>query len=236
MTSAKFRTNMRTMTTDIVKGIIAFRRIFLAYVTVLSVCGLVYVVFSIYPNINSVLVDSRSTPWGVVTSIFTHSSLDNIILNMTTLFVIVLLFTFCNSTMSSENKRKIEMFFLVSSFGSAIVSNVLWLIVTSNSSVGASGLVYATAGNLLAFSLANGLQLLHFNKLKAQKPSTVFVVIMNLVISLFILYQIFSEPANFLSVGPGVNIIAHGVSFLLCFFASFLWSSFFGKASLLENA
>jgi hypothetical protein len=92
--------------------------------------------------------------------------------------------------MLPENKRKIESFFLASSFGSAMISNILWLLATSKSSVGASGLVYATEGSLLGFSLVNGLQLLYFSKLRAQKLSTIFVVMMNLLVSLLIVYQV----------------------------------------------
>jgi hypothetical protein len=115
------KTNMKAMGITVVKGIISFRRIFLTYFTVLSISGLVYAVFSVYPNINPVLEDSRSTPWGIVTSIF----------------------------------------------------------------------------------------------------------------ALFA-YQIFLNPAIFLSVGQGVNIIAHGVSFLLCFLVSFAWYRLFGKVSILD--
>jgi membrane associated rhomboid family serine protease len=225
---------MKTMATTIVRGTFAFRRIFLTYIVVLLISGLVYAVFSVYPSINSILEDSRSTPWGIVTSIFAHSSLGHITLNMSVLLVFVFLFAFCNCTFPSQDKRKIESFFLVSSFGSAMVSNVLWLLVTSNSSVGASGLVYAAEGNLLGFSLANGLQFLYFSKLKAQKPSIVFIVIMNLLIFVLFAYQIFLNPAIFLSIGQGINIIAHGVSFLLCFFISILWYRLSGKVSVLE--
>lgn len=225
---------MKTMVTTIAKGILAFRRVFLIYIMVLLISGLVYAVFLVYPNLNSMLEDSRSTPWGIVTSIFAHSSLGHITLNMSVLLVFVFLFAFCNCTFPSQDKRKIESFFLVSSFGSAIIANVLWLFVTNNPSVGASGLVYATEGNLLGFSLFNGLQFLYFYKLKVQKPTTVFIVIMNLLVFALFAYQIFLNPAIFLSIGQGVNIIAHGVSFLLCFFISILWYRLSGKVSFLE--
>jgi membrane associated rhomboid family serine protease len=225
---------MKEMSTAITKGIIAFKKLFLAYGIVLSISGLVYAVFSVYSNINSVLEDSRSTPWGIVTSIFAHSSLDHITLNMSVLFVFVFLFAFCNCTFPSQDKRKIEAFFLVSSFGSAIIANALWLFVRNNPSVGASGLVYATEGNLLGFSLANGWQLFYFSKLKAQKPSIVLIVIMNLLVFVLFSYRIFLEPSIFLSVGQGVNIIAHGVSFLLCFSISILWYHLFARVSILE--
>jgi membrane associated rhomboid family serine protease len=225
---------MKIMATTIAKGTFALKRIFLTYIMVLLISVLVYAVFSIYPSVNSMLEDSISTPWGIVTSIFAHSSLDHITLNMAALFVFVLLFAFCNCTFPSQDKRKTESFFLVSSFGSAIVANVLWLFVTSNPSVGASGLVYATEGNLLGFSLFNGVQLLYFSKLKAQKPATVFVVIMNLLVFVLFSIQILLNSAAFLSVGQGVNIIAQGVSFLLCFLVSILWYRLFGKVSILE--
>jgi membrane associated rhomboid family serine protease len=50
----------------------------------------------------------------------------------------------------------------------AIFSNVLWIFLIPNPTIGASGLLYAVEGVLLGFSLFNGLQFLNFSKFKKQ--------------------------------------------------------------------
>jgi membrane associated rhomboid family serine protease len=140
---------------------------------------------------------------------------------MGSLFIFVLLFTFSNSTYSLQNKKKVERFTLISIFIFAIISNVLWLILTSRPSVGASGLVYAIMGIVTGFSLFNGLQILNFSKLKTQEIVTVGVILMNLLFSVLLVAQVFQDTQLFLNVGEGVNVIAHGVSFLLGLFAVF---------------
>jgi membrane associated rhomboid family serine protease len=218
---SKVIANMKKILYTIVKGMLAFKRVFLGYILVLLISGSVYFVSSVYPSTNTILAASRSTPWGIVTSIFAHSSLSHFGLNMANLLIFVLMFTFSNSIFSIQNKRKLEMFFLFSIFAFAIMSNILWVIFIPNPSVGASGLVYAVMGVVTGFSLFNGLQILNFSKLKTQEVVTVGVILMNLFLSFFLVAQVFQDTQLFLNVGEGVNVIAHGVSYLLGLFAVF---------------
>jgi membrane associated rhomboid family serine protease len=230
----KFFVNMKIMVSTVTSGILDFKRIFLTYISVLLTSGIVYAVSQVYPNIGSMLSASRSTPWGIITSIFAHSDLSHLAFNMGSLFLLMLLFAFCNSTFHLHNKKRIELFFLVSIFVFAIISNILWIIFRPNPSIGASGLVYAVEGTLVGFSFANGIQVCNLSKFKNQRISTATIVLMNIVVFAILFAQILLNVDSFLSVGQGVNIIAHGASFLLGFFVSVPWYYLIGKLSILD--
>jgi membrane associated rhomboid family serine protease len=192
----------------------------------------IYVSFSVYPPINSILAASRATPWGVVTSIFVHLSLTHLASNMIGLFVYTLLFAFCNSSLTPENKRKIEPFFLICVFGSAIAANICWVCLTPARSLGASGIVYAVQGVLLGFSLINGLSILDWKRFKIQKKSTQFIILINIVVIILFLSQILLSPRIFLSVAVGVNILVHFVSFYLSLAITIVWNRYIKKISV----
>jgi membrane associated rhomboid family serine protease len=212
---------MKRMLVIIVKGMLAFKKILLVYLLVLLLSGSVYIASTVYPDVNMILAASRNTPWGIVTSIFAHSSLPHFGLNMGGLFIFVLLFVFSNSTYSVQNKKRVERLALFSVFVFAIISNVLWVILTPNPSVGASGLLYAVIGIVTGFSLFNGLQIVNFSKFKTQEAATVGVILMNMLLSILLIAQVFQDPQLFLNIGAGVNVIAHGVSYLLGLFVVF---------------
>jgi len=210
-----------------------FRRVLSAcvFVSVFSIA--LYTSFSIYPPTNSLLAVSRTTPWGVVTSIFVHSSAVHLAYNMVGLFVYALLFAVCNSSLTSETKNRIQSFFLFCVFGSAIASNVLWVFLTPQPSLGASGVVYAVQGVLLGFSLMNGLSILNREKFRAQEKSTKLMVLFNLLVLVLLLSQIFLSPELFLGVAVGVNVLAHGFSFYLSLVIAFVWNYYVKKVSIL---
>lgn len=192
-----------------------------------------YVISQVYPQINSILATSRATPWGIVTSIFAHSSLFHLASNMVGLLVYALLCAFCNSSLPTETKKRIQSFFLICAFGSAIASNIFWVFLTSQSSLGASGLVYAAQGVLLGFSLMNGLSILNWRKFKAQEKSTKLMVLFNLLVLVSLLSQIFLSPEIFLGVAAGVNVVAHGFSFYSSLVITFVWNHYIKKVSIL---
>jgi len=210
-----------------------FRRILSACIFLLVSSIALYISFSIYPPTNSILELSRATPWGIVTSIFVHSSPIHLAYNMVGLFAYTLLFAVCNSSLTSETKRRIQSFFLVCAFGSAVASNIFWVFLTSQPSLGASGVVYAVQGVLLGFSLINGLSILNWEKFKTQEKSTKLMVLFNLLVLISLLVQIFLSPEIFLSVGVGVNVVAHGFSFYLSLVITFVWNNYVKKVSIL---
>jgi membrane associated rhomboid family serine protease len=209
-----------------------FRRVFFACALVIVSSIAIFVSFSVYPKINSFLAASRATPWGVVTSIFVHSSLTHLAYNMIGLFTYTLLFAVCNISFTSENKRKIEPFFLVCVFGSAIVANIFWICLTSKQSLGASGIVYAVQGVLLGFSLINGLSILDWKRFKIQKKFTQFMVLINIIVIFLLLSEILLSPLMFLSFAVGVNILVHGISFYLSLVITVVWNSYIKKISV----
>jgi membrane associated rhomboid family serine protease len=210
-----------------------FREVFFACALIIVSSIAIYMSFSVYPKINSILAASRATPWGVITSIFVHSSLTHLASNMIWLFLYTLLFAVCNISLASENKRKIEPFFLICVFGSAIVANIFWICLTSERSLGASGVVYAVQGVLLGFSLINGLSISDWKKFKIQEKFTQFLVLFNLLVLISFLFQIVLLPQIFLSVASGVNILVHAISFYLSLVITVVWNGYIKKVSIL---
>jgi membrane associated rhomboid family serine protease len=210
-----------------------FRRVFFAYALIIVSSITIYVSFSVYPKINSILAASRATPWGVITSIFVHSSLTHLASNMIGLFTYTLLFAVCNISLTSENKRKIEPFFLICVFGSAIAANIFWIYLTSERSLGASGIVYAVQGVLLGFSLINGLSILDWKRFKIQKKFTQFIVLINIIVIFLFLSEILLSPQIFLSVAVGVSILVHVISFYLSLVITVVWNGYIKKVSIL---
>jgi membrane associated rhomboid family serine protease len=209
-----------------------FRRVFSACALILAFSIALNIIFLVYPQINSILAVSRATPWGIVTSIFVHSSLIHLASNMVGLFVYTLLFAVCNSSLTPDDKRRIQSFFLVCVFGSAIASNIVWVYLTSQVSLGASGVVYAVLGVSLGFSLINGLSILNWRRFKTQKI-TKFMVEFNLLVLILLLSEIVLSPEIFLSVAVGANVFAHGISFYLSLVITFVWSNYIKKVSIL---
>lgn len=213
------------------KGITEYKRLFCAYFLFLIVCVSVFVLSQVYPFIQNMLSASRASLWGVVTAVFVHSSYSHLAYNMTSLFLFIFLITFCCSTVRKVMKKKIESYLFVTTFSFAIISNVLWVALTPNPSVGASGLVYAMQGSLAGLTLFNGLPLLNFSKLKAQSPSVVTNIALSLLVFTVTFIMILTSPESFLNIGQGVNSIAHGVSFLLALCLTTPWC-FIEKISL----
>jgi membrane associated rhomboid family serine protease len=229
----EFITNTKIVISTIKKSILDFERIFTIYFLILLVCLIVFVLIQIIPGSDIFLSAASATPWGIVTAIFTHTDIVQLAFNMGGLFLFLLLFAFCNSTFHPQSKRKIEMFFLVSIFVFSIISNVLWIAFKPKPSSGASGLLYAVEGTLLGFSIANGWQLLNFSRVKA-RISTAVNILMNVFVSGSFLVQIVLNPGIFLNAGVGLNVIAHGYSFLFGFLVSVPWYYIFGKLTVLE--
>jgi membrane associated rhomboid family serine protease len=226
--------NLKIELSKIVKGITEFKRIFLTYILVLIVSVIVFGLSQFFSNVNEILSASRATSWGIITSIFAHTNISHLALDMGSLFLFIVLFTLCNSTFLLRTKKKIETFFLASVFIFAIISNILWIFFASKGTIGASGLVYAVEGVLIGFSLVNSLQILNFSKFRVQSLSTKYVVFINIVVGFGVIAQILLSPDGFLNVGQGVNTIAHTVSFQLGFFASFIWYSAIENISILN--
>lgn len=111
-----------------------------------------------------------------------------------------------------------------------------WAGVSGVHSWGASGVVYAGIGALLASALCNfPTHLRNFVKARRRRPrkgkrklwrkfgwvlmrGTAGSLSMALALALLVL--LFWNPGAFLSVGPGIDVLAHGLGFLLGFLVS----------------
>jgi len=224
--------NMRAAFSDVTQGMLAFRKVYLFLFAVVEANTVTYARSLLFPGIVDLLSVSARTPWGIVTSIFVHTSFSHYAYNMATLAFFTMLFTFCNSALSSS-RNKLGVFFVASTLICAIISNILWVASRDGLSLGASGLVYAVVGNVLGFSLFNGFQVLNFKKLQVQRQLVVFIVLIDIVIAVLLLAQIVLNPQLFLNLGKGANTLAHGASFLLGMFAVYPLC-LFKKFSLLQ--
>ena len=171
----------------------------------------------------TLLCTHGATPWGAATSIFLFDSWTNIPAYFGILATYV---AFSDSVDQTERQRRAR-FASVTIFILAIAANVLWMhFLPWTHSYGPSGVVYALWGVLLAFTLFDGLPSHPKNfdvrlwyKDKKERSSALG----NLMVFGFTAFMLASNPLAFLSAGPGVNIFAHGVSFLGGYSAAHLY-------------
>ena len=212
--------------------ITSFKPLFLAFISILVICTIVYVASSLYPTLNDVLKASLRTPWGIFTSIFVHSGFEHYSTNMIELLVYFWIFFITNIFLSKEETEKRVSIFLKVIFLIAVTSNLLWIIsmwmvfASQSSVLGASGLVYASQGVVTGFAILNSLKLIELpRKDKKDRMEFLFFCLSNLVF-VVISIQVLVQSQVFLNVGAGVNVIVHGVSFFGAFFSVFLWNIF----------
>jgi membrane associated rhomboid family serine protease len=189
-------------------------------------------------------------PWGVVTSIFAHSGPKHLALNILGFVLWSGMFIMVNSLNPPRTRVVASRVFLWTVFVAGLVTNgvqlSLWWATgaTNIASVGASGIVYAALGALLALALVNlpG-NLLKFNvelgklilrpqhkrfewltklisrsKPKESKWHTSKVLLVGAftpALVLSILFRLCVTPGEFFSAGPGIDIFGHAMGFLL---------------------
>lgn len=197
----------------------SFKAGFLAYLLVLTLSIMAYASIAIFPSLSDTLLASSQTPWGVITSIFIHLESQHLIANMVAFLVFLVLFVVINIFLPQEEKMRRERFLLLNIFVSAILSNLMWIILLPNvNATGASGLVYASEGVMLGFALLNSLKLKDIRKCCPEKGKLVLGIrIFNVIVFLSVFLQIVLAPIAFLNVSPRVNIFVHGIAFYISF-------------------
>ncbi len=200
-----------------------FKVLFNFYLAVLSLCAIVFALNLAYPWLNGFLVASRSTPWGVVTSLFVHSDLSHLVMNLIGIFSFVLVFSFTNYYMPSEEVVSRVHFFIIAILAATVLSNVLWIIVANIGSIGASGLVYASEGAVTGFCLVNFWDL--FSDARGTSTGKRGVILVNLLVFLAICGWMVFYTNSFLSYGRDVNVLIHGSSFVLAFILAIEWGN-----------
>jgi membrane associated rhomboid family serine protease len=84
----------KTEMLQIIRGTFEYKKIFIIYSLVLLISLIFFAISQVYPFTNNILSASRTTPWGIITSIFAHVSFSHITLNMGSLFLFMFFFLF----------------------------------------------------------------------------------------------------------------------------------------------
>ena len=221
-----------------------FRSVGLAF-TIFSLVNIaIYLLIFLHPPLLKGLWLSADRPWGIVTSAFVHRDLGHLVSNLREFVFAAGFFVVVNLHNRVRARRYSSRIFLWLIFLSGFAANGIeflawhWGGVSGVHSWGASGVVYAGIGVLLASTLCNfPAHMRNFDKARRRRPrrgkrklrrkfdwslvrSTAGLLSMTLALTLLVL--LFWNPGAFLSVGPGVNVLAHGLGFLLGFAPSML--------------
>src|SRR5713101_7261375 len=89
-----------------------FRPVLYAFALVTVPSSVLLVPTTLDPSLFVALSDSRSTPWGVITSIFVHSGIFHLAGNAAVLLAIIILFVKMHQFRSMEDKHSRSVFFL----------------------------------------------------------------------------------------------------------------------------
>jgi membrane associated rhomboid family serine protease len=216
---------MRGDVTSRLIGIIYnFRVLFSFYLVILSLCVVVFVLGQTHPWIDSLLVASRSTPWGVVTSLFIHSDISHLAMNLVGLLSFLLVFTFTNYYFPADEIASRVLFFIAAILITTVLSNILWIIIANIGTIGASGLVYASEGAVTGFCLLNFWDLYNEARDSGAKGKR-SVMLVNLFVFAVVCAWMLFYTNSFLSYGSDVNVLIHGSSFVLAFIISIEWDN-----------
>ena len=176
---------------------------------------------SSFPATMCLLGDSAQTPWGIVTAMFVHGSFEaHYLPNMLFLFSFAFIFISANASIPVGERRGRELVFVIGSFLVGVVANAVSLLVLPNSlTYGASGLVYAAWGITSAFCFSNAAPRGRLAEVRQyySDRSNQWRAVYNATAFLLLTGIAFTAPALFLAAGPNVNVLAHGVSFILGF-------------------
>jgi membrane associated rhomboid family serine protease len=228
------------MYTHTPRRLAGFRRVGIAFATFTLLNLAVFSMISLWPPTDTDpgllgwLWLSANRPWGIITSNFVQAELPHLAGNLqgftlaTGFFVIVCL------VLKVEDRRRWSRVFLWLVFLSGIVGSAIEypvLVINGDLSWGSSGIVYGALGVLLAACLRSlpaqmralakehrrwrrkrrKWGLFRFDR----KSLHTFPNLMSLAILISFLFLIFTDPWDFLSAGPGVDVLAHGLGFLL---------------------
>jgi membrane associated rhomboid family serine protease len=217
---AVLRRAIHNLNAFLVMLVTQFRLAFLAFLLVSIPSTIILFASILDPPLQNQLSDSRATWWGVVTSIFVHYDAFHFANNVIALFAFIFLFVVLQGYLTVEEKHKRSIFLLWNVFFSGILANVFFLLVSSGSAAGASGVVYAAEGVLAGFAFSimfpEDFNLARFkehllgkaNKRRGLGGLVVFA-------SFFLEATLF--PRAFLAAGPGVNSFAHFWAFEISF-------------------
>ncbi len=194
----------------------------------------VFALVSLWPGLLGGLWLSADRPWGILTSAFTHAELGHLAANLEGFVLAAGLFVVVTAVNPPPVRRRWSRAFLWLVFIACIAANILeypvLLAGPDFNSWGASGIVYGAFGVLLAASLRS--LPAHFRVIAREhrrwvgrrrrwgvfkfdrKSLHVIPSLLSLAVLITLLSMIFTDIEGFLSVGPGVDVLAHGLGFL----------------------
>lgn len=188
------------------------------YSIFIAICSLIYVIQIIHSSILFWLGLTRTTPWGIVTSIFMHLSLWHLWNNMGTLAIFSLLFMLLLYFNDYANPKQVALFFCWGPFLLGVVANIIYLILSPEPrSAGASGIAYAIEGIVLMLSFSSITSRISSDGIRAYLTSKKGLMHFALNAGIFLYLFIFAifYPYIYLAAEPGVNAATHAFAFIL---------------------
>jgi membrane associated rhomboid family serine protease len=161
---------------------------------------------------------------------FVHGSLwPHYLSNMISLFTFALVFASTNDSIPAMERRSRQTVFIFGMLLSGALANVVSMRFYTLS-YGASGLVYAAWGITSVFCLFNALlgnrqsqDVMPYHSGSPDLRRARRNRLANFAVFVVLIGAVFLSPALFLSAGPGVNVLVHGLSFLFAFMGTAVW-------------
>ena len=214
----------KNRTQRFLKHLAGFRLLGLAFTLFFLLNMVVFTLVSLWPSLLEGLWLSADRPWGVVTSIFVQQDPSHLFGNLGFFLLYGLLFIGVNWHHSAKSKHRLSRIFLgVISISTILVNVTEFLIwwypsgITNLGGWGASGLVFASAGALLAFFFYS-LQIRVQKIQKTRRPlkkiswSHLLVSLLPIIVIFWIFWCIRLD-----FFGSGRAGVVHGLGFLFGF-------------------
>jgi membrane associated rhomboid family serine protease len=182
------------------------------------------------------LMASRTNLLGLVVSIFSHWDMTRLQENAQTLLFLAVIYPFTNFSQETTERVRRSSWFAVVVFPLAVIVNVLSVLLSPASSLGASGLVMAGFGIAFAFFLLNSIHgfghLTAFLRKEIDDPDKRRAALLDLwwlpwnalLFVFYLFFLVFDRAALFGLGDPAINGTAHIVGFGMGFaLTAFLW-------------
>lgn len=221
--------------------LVGFGPIVLAFAIFVLINSSMFIVTSIHPSVIDSFWLAPDRPWGIFTSSFIHANPEHLLNNMEGFTFASVLFLMVNLGSSPEDRRRSSALFLWLVFIAGFVADgiefTVWRLVGAQnvSSFGASGMVYAAIGVMLASALCNlpknmaGIRdILTARKKSDRDIRRVLAPSFAIVAFAVLFFQLVSSPDNFFSAGPGIDVFAHTLGFSIGFYSALIAFTWWG--------
>ena len=135
---------------------------------------------------------------------FLHGSFSHLSNNLEGLVLFFGLAAFCNCCFSSRQRHYFACFFVSVALIVPVLANILWVVQVPESAgtLGASGIVYATNGLVLGFSLINTVYILWSMKGASKQGKIVLsgIWMFNVIVLITLVIPVISTPTVFLNI------------------------------------